>query len=716
MRKLLILAAMVTPLLAFVASKAQADEGMWLPLLIQQNYDEMKKRGLKLTPDEIYSVNNASLKDAIVKFGTGFCTGELISGEGLILTNHHCGYGYIQMHSTLENDILSNGFWAKTKSDEIPNPGLSISILQRMEDVTAVVLQGISLTTPEKERGEKIRAAIEKLEKENKKEAYNTVNIKEFFDGNAYYMMVYNTYPDVRLVGTPPNSIGKFGGDTDNWMWPRHTGDFCLFRAYTAPDGTPAAYSKENIPMKPRHFLPISLKGIKESDYAMVMGFPGSTNRFLTSFGVQFSIDVSNPAIVKLRDNRLAVWREQMKQDKKVKLQYSAKYARIANYWKYFQGQTEQLQRNKVADLKRSQEAAFTAWVKADAERSNLYGNALPTLEKNYGGRKEVSLQATYFSESVLAVELLSQSARLAGIEKLLTEGKDIKAPLEALNKGMSEFYKDYDAATDQKLFAVMMRLYAEDMPLDARPSQMKNSLKKYKNNYEKWGNDLYAKSILSNRARFDAFAKAPTLKALQNDPALQLFKGFQEYYATTLLPKLTEIGNEAKAANRLYVAGTLEMNKEKKYYPNANSTLRITYGQVLPYEARDAVHYHYLTSEKGILQKEIPGDGEFDVPAKLKQLLEQKQFGVYGEGSMLPVNFLSNNDITGGNSGSPVINGEGHLIGTAFDGNWEAMSGDISFEPVVQRTISVDIRYTLFVIDTYGGARHLIDEMKLIR
>jgi hypothetical protein len=716
MRKLLMTVALATPMFVLVASRAMADEGMWLPLLIQQNYEEMKKRGLKLTPEDIYSVNNASLKDAIVKFGTGFCTGELISGEGLILTNHHCGYGFIQMHSTLENDILSNGFWAKTKNDEIPNPGLSISILQRMEDVTSVVLQGITLTTPEKERNEKIRAAVEKLEKENKKESYHTVNIKEFFDGNAYYMMVYNTYPDVRLVGTPPNSIGKFGGDTDNWMWPRHTGDFCLFRVYTAADGSPAAYSKDNIPMKPKHFLPISLKGIKENDYAMVMGFPGSTNRFLTSFGVQFSIDVSNPAIVKLRDNRLAVWRNQMKQDKKVKLQYAAKYARVANYWKYFQGQTEQLQRNKVADLKRGQEAAFTTWVKSDADRNKLYGNALSTLEKNYAGRKEYALQATYFSESILAVELLLQYGRLVGIEKMLQEGKDIKAPLEGFSKSLAEFYKDYDVTTDRLLFAVMLRLYAEDMPMEAHPTQLKNSLKKYKNNYEKWANDIYAKSIVADRARFDQFVKNPTLKALQADPALQLFKGFQEHYTTNLIPKLTESGNEAKAANRLYVAGTLEMNKDKKYYPNANSTLRITYGQVLPYEARDAVNYHYITTEKGILQKEIPGDGEFDVPAKLKELFMQKKFGVYGEGTMLPVNFLSNNDITGGNSGSPVINAEGHLIGTAFDGNWEAMSGDISFEPVVQRTISVDIRYTLFVIDSFGNAKHLIDEMKIIR
>lgn len=694
---------------------ARADEGMWLPMLISRlNMEDMQKKGLKLTAEEIYSVNNSSLKDAVVSF-SGFCTGEIVSSEGLVLTNHHCGFGAIQALSTPSDNILVNGFWAKTKKDERPAQGMFVNILQRMEDVSARVLDGISLKTPEAERNAKVKAAIEKLIAENKKESYNEVVVREMFDGNAYYMFVYNTYRDIRLVGTPPESVGKFGGDTDNWMWPRHTADFSLFRIYAAPDGTPAAYAESNIAFKPKHFFPISLKGIKENDFAMIMGFPGRTNRYLSSYGVDFAVQASNPLVVTLRDSRLGTWLADMSKDPKVDLQYASKYARIANYWKYFQGQTEQLQRLKVADLKRSEEKAFRDWVAADASRKELYGDPLSILEKNFTAQREIVKPLTYYGECAMAVELLANSMLLSMMEKALVAKDDVSKMTGMMSKNLEGLYKDYHMPTDQKLFEVMMKRYAEEVPENQQPEYFKSQIKKYKSNHSKWASDVFAKSLLADRNRFEAFLKNPTLKAIQNDPAFQLSKSF----ADAIKPfreKNDALATEAKAANRLYMAGLMEMKKDKKFYPNANSTLRMTYGSILPYEAKDAVTYHYLTTEKGILQKEKPGDREFDVPANLKQLLISKDFGQYGENGKLPINFLSNNDITGGNSGSPVINGEGHLIGTAFDGNWEAMSGDISFEHQVQRTISLDIRYTLFIIDKVSGASHLIDEMKLIK
>ncbi len=713
--KLKSLAILVFAGLQLSSSSAKADEGMWLPMLISRlNMEDMQKKGLKLTADEIYSVNNASLKDAIVSFG-GFCTGEIISSEGLVLTNHHCGFGNIQALSTPADNILVNGFWAKTKKDERPSQGLFVNILQRMEDVSDKVLEGITLKTPEAERSAKIKSVIDKLIAENKKESYQEVIVREMFDGNAYYLFVYNTYKDIRLVGTPPESIGKFGGDTDNWMWPRHTADFSLFRIYAAADGTPAAYSESNIPFKPKHFLPISLKGIKENDFAMVMGFPGRTNRYLSSFGVDFAVQSANPLVVKLRDARLSTWLADMNKDPKVDLQYASKYARIANYWKYFQGQTEQLQRLKVADLKRAEEKAFRDWVAADASRQSLYGDPLATLEKNFASQKEFVKPVTYYGECAMAVEIIANSMALGMMEKALIAKEDVSKFTGMMTKNISGIYKDYNRPTDQKLFAVMMQRYAEDVPANQQPEYFKAQVKKYKNNFEKWAADLFNKSMLADQAKFEAFLKNPSLKALQSDPAFLLSKSFADAIKP-LREKSESLASDSRVANRLYMAGLLEMKKDKKFYPNANSTLRLTYGSVLPYKAKDAVNYHYLTTEKGILQKEKPGDREFDLPANMKQLLVNKDFGQYGENGKLPINFLSNNDITGGNSGSPVINAEGHLIGTAFDGNWEAMSGDISFEHQVQRTISLDIRYTLFIIDKLSGASHLVDEMKIIR
>ena len=732
-------------LLAFVLlaslGKTYADEGMWLPMFVERlNYTDMREAGLQLTAEEIYSVNNSSLKDAIVGLSTSpapsgfFCTGEIVSDQGLLFTNHHCGYDIIQQHSTLDHDYLTNGFWAKSLDEELANPELTASFLVRMQDVTDSVMQNVSDTMDAQQRSAAMREVSNRMKKAASEDGRYNVVLKSFFNGNEYYMFVYEVYTDVRLVGAPPSDIGKFGGDTDNWMWPRHTGDFSIFRVYSAPDGSPADYAAENIPLKPKHYLPISLDGVKENDFAMIWGFPGSTNRYLTSYGVNFNLNAQYPAIIDLFGKKLDVWKPFMAADQQVNIQYASKHAMTANTWKYLIGQTRGLKNLAVADKKVQLENQFTAWVNANPERTEKYGKVLTTLESSYAMMADKIEPLLYTSFAGLnGSEIVGYAIDFSGLYELLKpidkkelpKDKDmakkmkeereqqIKASAEALLAEVDEHFKNYYAPADKKLLATMLNEYYLHVPVNMQTPLIYQKFNEYKGSFDSYAENVFEKSVFADKQRLVNFLNNPDLKTLEKDPALELANAF--------MAKLMEASGEFQGSQaalseseRLFMAGLREMQSDKVFYPDANSTMRMTWGTVQSYEPADAIQYDYVTTSKGILEKEDPTDPEFIVPEYLKTLIENRDFGPYGENGELIICFLSTNDITGGNSGSPVINGKGELIGIAFDGNWEAMSGDIAFEPELQRTINVDIRYVLFVIDKYAGATNLIDELTI--
>jgi hypothetical protein len=702
-----------------IVLNSKADEGMWLPLLLKKlNEGDMQKAGLKLTADDIYNINKSSLKDAIVQLG-GFCTAEVISGEGLLLTNHHCAYDAIQSHSSVKNDYLTNGFWAMTREEELPNQGLTASFLVRMEDVTARVLAAVTEDMNEQERISKIKKEIAEIKAQAIKDTYYNADVKSMFDGNEYYLFVYETYRDVRLVGAPPSSIGKFGGDTDNWMWPRHTGDFALLRIYTGPDGKPADYSKDNVPLKPRHFLPVSLKGVQQNDFAMIMGYPGSTDRYLTSFGVKQAIEKDQPARVKIREERLRLMKEDMDKSDEVRIKYSSKYAQVSNYWKYFKGQTEGLKRLKVYDKKKQLENDFLAWVAKDEARLKKYGSVISDFEKVYENSGKYILSQVYLQEAAFGSEIILFSLRNMQLNMTLAGGdKDaIAQTVEGMKAMAEEHFKDYNTATDQKVTAALLKMYYEDVPADQHPEIFNTIKTKYKGDFNKYVAEMFAKSVFATKERYMKFLENPSAKVLAKDPAFVCMQSIITNAQMNISPKAGATRDLDTKASRLFIAGLREMQPEKKFYPDANFTMRLTYGNVLDYYPRDAVYYNYYTTLEGIMEKEDPKNDEFVVPSKLKELYKNKDYGMYADkDGKLRVCFITNNDITGGNSGSPVIDGEGNLIGCAFDGNWEAMSGDIAFEPELQRTIVVDSRYILFIIDKFAGAGHLVKEMKIVQ
>ena len=715
-------------LLSFIGmsgNSLRADEGMWLPLHIARlNIADMQKAGCKLSAEQLYSVNNSSLKDAIVSFG-GFCTGEIISGEGLILTNHHCGYDAIQSHSSVEKNYLRDGFWAYSKDQELPNPGLFVRFLVRMEDVSQRVLAKLNDNMSEPERRKAADAEMKIIKEEAVKGTGYDAEVKPYFDGNEYYLCVYETYRDVRLVGTPPESVGKFGGDTDNWMWPRHTGDFSMFRVYAGKDGKPAAYSKDNVPLKPKHFLPVSTSGVKEGDFNMIFGFPGRTNRFLSSYGVKLALDISNPAIVAIRDKKLKIMKEGMDANPAVRIKYASKYASIANYWKYFIGQSQGLNRLDVVDKKLSEETAFQQWADSDPNRKVKFGRVLADMGAAFEKRRKFAKSAAYINEAGMGPEIHSLALGSRGLKEALgmpdtskQKAAVIAAASAEMLSTMREFFKDYDAAIDKKLFIAMMGMYKNDIAADQQPQVLTEDLvKKYKGDVNRWADEVFSKSVFADSNRLKVFLNKPSLKDLEKDPAYASANSFLTNAMTKIQPQVMPIVADIDRCNRLYVEGTLQMNKDKKkYYPNANSTMRMTYGKVGAYKPKDATFYEYKTTLDGIMEKEDPNNEEFVVPAKLKEIWQKKDFGRWAENGTVPVGFIGNTDITGGNSGSPVINGNGELVGLAFDGNWEAMSGDIAFEPELQRTISCDIRYVLLMIDKYANAQNLINEMKLVQ
>lgn len=696
----------------------RADEGMWLPFLIQQyNLQDMVRLGCRLSAEDIYAINQASLKDAIVMLDGGGCTGEMISADGLFLTNHHCGYDNVRYHSTVDKDYTIQGFWAKTRKDELPNPGKTATFLVRMADVTDQVLDSVTSLTGEKEREMLVSNAIRRILEGMEEEEGLMATIESMFEGNGYYLFVYETFTDVRLVGAPPKSIGNFGGDTDNWMWPRHTGDFTLFRVYTGPDGKPAEYHENNIPYKPRHFLKISLKGYQENDFAMIMGYPGSTDRHLPSDGVALRISQINPATVKLRASKMAILKEVMDADDAMRIMYTSKFEYLGNFWKKDLEEMKALQRLKVFDKKRTMEDAFADWAQADSKRSKVYGDVIRDIRAVYAAREKnkYHLARTYFVETLVDANLMLLAYRTNGLYWMLAEGKASEEAINEMRETARELYAEYNPQIDQKILAAMLKAWYEDLPQAMHLDIMNTVQKKYKGDFERYTRAVYAKSVFATPERFQAFLNNPSAKILDKDPGFEAMRSVGIFWQRY---RQAEEENTVRLerARRLYLAGIQEMYPDRKFYPDANSTMRLTYGSVKPYHPRDAVYYHYQTFLEGVIEKENPDSEEFIVPAKLMELFKAKDYGEYADNGRMPVCFLTTNDITGGNSGSPVLNADGHLIGTAFDGNSDAMSSDVEFDPVLQRTIVCDIRYVLFVIDKFAGAKHLIDEMVLVR
>ena len=704
--------------LLFNLGTVLADEGMWLPLFISRlNQEDMQKKGLHLTADEIYSVNHSSLKDAIIMLNHGSCTAEVISDKGLILTNHHCGFEAIQQLSSMENNFLDDGFFAKSIDEEKIVRGMTASFLVRIEDVTAIVLKDINDDTEQAERNKLIETRSDSLEKAAVEKNDYEARVKSFFSGNEYYLFVYETFSDLRFVGAPPASIGKFGGDTDNWMWPRHTGDFSLFRIYSDPDGKPADYSKDNIPLKPKKSLAVSLDGVKKDDFTMILGYPGSTDRYMTSYGLKLAVESTEPAIVKIREKRLEIMEADMARDSEIRLKYASKHARVSNYYKYFKGQIRGLKRLKVYDKKKAEEDAFTAWVKQDDGRKEKYGKILSDYENVYKQINPYEIASTYINECFFGIEINLLCMRAFNLySKLKGETQeDITKAADGFKEYAERYYKNYNVATDKKVFSALMTLYNSDVPPKLQPPYMAEILKKNHGSFETFANKVFSKSIFADKEKLFAFIDNPSLKVLDKDPAFQLVLNIMRHYMSNVRPQLIALQSSLDNSDRLRMEGLMAMNPKKQWYSNANSSMRFTYGQVEDYYPQDAVYYNYFTTLKGVIEKEDSSNFEFVVPKKLKELYKSKDYGQYGENGVMKVNFLSTNDITGGNSGSPVINGSGELVGCAFDGNWEAMSGDIAFENEIQRTISVDIRYVLFIIDKFAGAKYLVNEMNLV-
>jgi hypothetical protein len=715
MKKLFVSIGLVLSLAAF------ADEGMWLPYLVgQQKYADMKAKGLKLTAEQIYSINKSSLKDAIILFGSG-CTGEIVSAEGLIFTNHHCGYGAIASASTMERNYLRDGFYAKTKAEEIASPGLSVQFLVRIDDVTKQVLDSMKgLKWNEWEaRKNRVFTAIAKIATEGT--GYEA-RVYSMFKDNQFIMYTYERYTDIRLVGTPPESVGKFGGDTDNWEWPRHTGDFSIFRVYTGKDGKPAVYSQENVPLKAKSFLPISLKGLKEGDFSMILGYPGSTNRFETSYGVKLATDIKNPAFVQMRDIRLKAMFEEMKKDPAVKLKLASGYASLANYWKFYDGETKQLLKYDVYGTKKAQEDALQAWIKQN--NKSEYANIFSRYDKAYQAWQPYAKHKEYYEQGITGPTVIKFANMMTAAERILTKGGgDINKTMADLDKARNGMLAGLNKPSEQQMLGQLVQAFFKGIPADQQPVLFYNLMKQTfgplndDNTYKTWAASAFANSLILDDAKWNAFKANPDAGTLQNDPLYYTGKAFRENWAK-FQPQLDAFNTSLGELGHLYLKAYREANAKKVMYPDANLSMRLSYGQVKAYKPRDGVRYDYVTTAAGLLEKYKPGDYEFDLPTRQIELLKKKDFGQYIDPMRkdLVVAFITTDDITGGNSGSPVINGSGQLIGLAFDGNYEALSHKINFDKDLCRTICVDIRYVLWCIDKLGGASNIISELKLVK
>ncbi len=701
---------------------SKADEGMWLPQLLNaMNIKDMKKNGLKLTAEQIYSVNKSSLKDAIVQFAGG-CTAEIVSDQGLILTNHHCGYSAIAFHSTVEKDYLTNGFWAMNKNEEVYTPNLNATIIQRIEDVTAKVLKGIIATSTEAKKDSIIKANIKQLEKEAVAGTHYEAFIKPFFYGNDYYLFVVETFKDVRMVGAPPSSIGKFGGESDNWMWPRHNADFSVFRIYANKDNKPAEYSKDNVPYKPKNVIPISLKGYKQGDFTMVYGFPGRTQEYLSSYAVDMIMNESDPLKVSLREKRLNIMNVDMLQSDAVRIAYASKFQSVANYYKKWMGEMNGLKKYDAVAKKQLFENQFNEAISVNPAQKEKYGNIFPQLQKVYAEYKILNKQVDYYSECLMAIDALNYARFYITLNNELK--KKQKGTTNTYDKTLEEykklgFFKNYNKPTDIKLCEAMLAEYIKGVPNNSRPYVLDSFIVANNNDAKKMTDFLFSNTNFVDKEKAEVmlndYDKYTNL--YERDPIFYITSSIVKYYNTSVFPQFQYDEREINELQKLYIQGQKEIFKDKKFYPDANSTLRVAYGKVNNYVPKDGVEYNYYTTLEGIMEKYIPKDEEFDVPAKLKELYEKKDYGQYAnKDGKLQVAFTASNHTTGGNSGSPVFNAKGQLIGTNFDRNWEGTMSDIMYNPNQCRNITLDVRYTLFIIDKFAGAGYLLNEMKLVK
>lgn len=706
-------------LLISLTVKALPDEGMWLlPLIEKLNMGKMTELGLKLSAEDIYNLNNGGLTDAVVSMGRGFCTAEIVSSQGLMLTNYHCGLDYIQSHSSLEHDYHQDGFWAKSLKEELPNQGLYVRFLVSIEDVTGRVLENVTGDMTENERNQEINKAIQTITVEATAGTHYSSSVSSFYGGNNFYLLVYESYNDVRLVGAPPAALGKYGDDTDNWEWPRHTADFSVFRVYMGPDGKPAEYSEDNVPLKPKHYLPVSIKGIQEDDFAMVLGYPGGTSRYMTSYEVEELLEITHPNIIKIRGALQEAWMEDMMADPVIRMQYASKYQGVSNYWKNSIGQKAALEKLNVKGEKEELEKRFTDWVNARNRRKQQYGDALNLIRTSIEGRAKNLYVEQYIRECFRAgTELITIAGSTSRILNAISSGNSkTRENINILMNAAEDIYKDYSAPTDRKSIIAMFSIYKADIPSEYWPAFMFTIDKEYNGSVEEFVDYMFRNSIFTSLEKLRSFTDNPDAEKLASDPAMVCYQDIRDL-TLKAVGEEGDFNTNLARGRRLYIAGLREMDPDVVRYPDANSTMRLTYGSVLSYEPRDAVIYKYYTTMTGVLEKYVKDDYEFDLPEDYMILFREKQFGRYADPKgYMPVCFLTNNDITGGNSGSPVINGNGELIGLAFDGNWEAMSGDISFDPALQRCICVDIRYVLWVMDIYAGARNLVDEMTIRR
>ena len=703
-----------------IVSLAKADEGMWLPLLLEKlNEKQMKSLGMKISAKDIYNINAGSLKDAIVSFG-GFCTGEVISSKGLVLTNHHCGFDAVQNHSSLENNYIRDGFWAKNNREELTNPGLFVTFIVSIEDVSKLALAGVTPSMTESERQSAIDKNMNQIKKGAKKESYQDGFVRGFFEGNQYYLFITETYKDVRLVGAPPSAIGNFGKDTDNWMWPRHTGDFSMFRIYAGKDNKPADYSPKNIPYTPKKALNISLDGVAEGDFTMVFGFPGRTTQYLQSSAVEQIMTVNDPAKIAIREKALAVIDGYMRKDEQIKIQYAAKYAGIQNSYKKWQGEVLGLTSTNALGKKKAYEAEFQKRVEANPKWTEYYGTILRDLDYLYKEIKPYGYARDYYLEITSKIEIFTIAGSINSLKTAYEKDgeKGYITRLEQVKKTIDGFYGEYNAEVDQQLFETLMEMYVNNQDAKYQSPYLKKWLEENGGSFYKIGTKLFKESVLHNEKKVMELLSKPTeevVETIKKDRAVQLYTDLVSTYSNEVSKKLNETQALINKLNRTYMQAQMDVFKEKTFYPDANSTLRVTYGNVKGYTPRDAVKYDYYTYLDGVLDKYKPGDYEFDVPEKIRTLYKNKDYGQYGNKGKMPVCFIAMNHTTGGNSGSPALDAYGNLVGLNFDRVWEGTMSDINYDPSICRNIMVDIRYVLFVVDKYAGATHLIKEMKLV-
>ncbi len=701
----------------------RADEGMWIPLLIEKyNIKLMQEKGFKLSAEDIYSVNKACMKDAVVQFGGG-CTGEVISDEGLLITNHHCGYGQIQRHSTLEHDYLTNGFWAMSKEEELPDPGLTVTFLKRMEDVTDKVIKGTSDSMTGADHDKMVDSNISEIAKNATAGTVYTASVVPFYMGKQYFLFVYETFRDVRFVGAPPSAIGKFGGETDNWVWPRHTGDFSLFRIYADKENKPADFSKNNVPYKPLYHFPISLKGIKEGDFTMVFGYPGSTSEYVPSYHIDMVKNFIDPKMIAISSKKIEIMETAMNTDPLIRIQYSGKKSGLANSWKKWIGETQGLEKMKTIEKKTEFENKLTLWINEDKSRVARYGDILPKYKELYAGMKDYSLVNSYTNEVFFnsGAEAVGFARNIKALVDLIQKKGDedqVSAMKTSLITNGKSFFQNYNQATDKKLFVAVMTMYGENLdPKWQAPEYIKlrNSCK---GNFSTIVDKLFKKTIFADESRFSKFVadfNSADIGKLNKDPFYLLVNNASDFIAANVRPELKRFAGEIQKLNPDYMSAQMEFDKERVFYPDANFTLRVTYGTVEGYFSRDAVYYTYYTTLKGIMEKDNPKIYDYDVPQKLRDLYRTRDFGRYTQDGEVPVCFIANNHTTGGNSGSPVINGDGQLIGVNFDRAWEGVASDLSFNPEQSRNISLDIRYAMFIIDKFAGAGYLLKEMTIV-